>query len=153
MQKKPKKIDMNPKQLRYELQQAYRRLTWKIWVYLKANPDVLEANNNREIFDEMGKIQTQIFMRRYPDHTYEDAFSTQDFISGLEAKYHAEDYYFEQELMDLFRPDIEHDKDWGFRMFVELLFYSGMPESYSKTVHQMVLDEEEAERSTTQAGA
>ena len=69
MRKKPKKIDMNPKQLRYDLHQAYRRLTWKIWVYLKANPDVLEANNNREIFDEMGKIQTQIFMRRYSDHT------------------------------------------------------------------------------------
>ena len=153
MRKKPKKIDMNPNQLRYELHTAYRRLTWKIWVYLKANPDVLEANNNSEIFDEMGKIQTQIFMRRYPDHTYEDAFSTQDFISGLEAKYYAEDYYFEQELMDLFRPGIEHDKEWGFRMFVELLFYSGMPESYSKTVHQMVLDEEEAERSATQARA
>ena len=76
-------------------------------------------------------MRAQIFMQRYPGRTYEDAFSTQDFISGLEAKYHAEDYYFEQELMDLFRPGIEHDKEWGFRMFVELLLYSGMPESYS----------------------
>ena len=33
--KKTKKIDMNSKQLRYDLHQAYRRLTWKIWVYLK----------------------------------------------------------------------------------------------------------------------
>ena len=61
---------MNPKQLRYDLHQAYCRLTWKIWVYLKANPDVLESSDNREIFDETGKIQTQIFMRSYPEHTY-----------------------------------------------------------------------------------
>ena len=132
MRKKPKKIDMNSKQLRYDLHQAYRRLTWKIWVYLKANPDVLESNDNREIFDEIGKIQTQIFMRRYPEHTYEDAFSTQDFISGLEAKYHAEDYYFEQELMDLFRPSTPHDKEWKWKVFVELFFFSANYERYTK---------------------
>ena len=94
---------------------------------------VLGANNNREIFDEMGKIQTQIFMRRYSDHTYEDAFSTQDFISGLEAKYHAEDYYFEQELMDLFRPSTPHDKEWKWKVFVELFFFSRNYERYTKT--------------------
>ena len=133
MRKKPKKIDMNPKQLRYDLHQAYRRLTWKIWVYLKANPDVLESNDNRKIFDEIGKIQTQIFMRRYPEHTYEEAFNTQDFLSYLEAKHHAEDFYFEQELMDLFRPSTPHDKEWKWKVFVELFFFSANNERYTKT--------------------
>ena len=124
---------MNPKQLRYDLHQAYRRLTWKIWVYLKANPDVLESNDNREIFDEIGKIQTQIFMRRYPEHTYEETFNTQDFLSYLEAKYHAEDFYFEQELMDLFRPSTPHDKEWKRKVFAELFFFSANNERYTKT--------------------
>ena len=69
----------------------------------------------------------------------------------MEAKYNADDYYFEQELMDLFRPSVEHDKAWDFKMFVELLFYSGMPESYTKSVHNMVLAEEEAECNSAQA--
>lgn len=142
----PKNFEMDHTRMKRDLLTAYRRVTWKIWVYLKANPDMLEANNNREIFDEMGKIQTQVFMRRYPDHTYEDAFSTQDFISGLEAKYNAEDYYFEQELMDLFRPSVEHNQAWGARLFLELFFYAGMPESYTKSVQQMVLEEEETEQ-------
>ena len=132
MRKKPKKIDMNPKQLRYDLHQAYRRLTWKIWVYLKANPDVLELNDNREFFDEIGKIQTQIFMRRYPEHTYEETFNTQDFLSYLEAKHHAEDFYFEQELLDLFRPSTPHDKEWKWKVFVELFFFSANNERYTK---------------------
>lgn len=43
--------------------------------------------------------------------------------------------------MDLFRTGIEHDKALGFKMFVKLLFYSGMPESYTKSVHQMMFAE------------
>ena len=151
MLKKPKKMKMNSRQVKQDVLTAYRRVTWKIWVYLKANPDVLAENNNQEVFDEVARIQTDMYLRRNPDQTREEAFSTQDFLSDLEATYNAEDYYFEQELMDLFRPGIEHDKAWGFKMFVELLFYSGMPESYTKTVHNMVLAEEEAERNLAQA--
>ena len=142
MLKKPKKMKWNNKQVKRDVLTAYRRITWKIWVYLKANPDVLSRNNNQEVFDGVARIQTDIYLRRNPDQTRDEAFSTQDFLSDLEAKYNADDYYFEQELMDLFRPSIEHDKEWGFRMFLELFFYSGMPESYSKAVHQMVIDEE-----------
>ena len=94
---------------------------------------MLESNDNREIFDEIGKIQTQIFMRRYPEHTYEEAFNTQDFLSYLEAKHHAEDIYFEQELMDLFRPSTPHDKEWKWKVFVELFFFSANNERYTKT--------------------
>ena len=151
MLKKQKKIKWNSRQVKQDVLTAYRRITWKIWVYLKANPDVLAENKNQEVYDEVARIQTDMYLRRNPDQTREEAFSTQDFIADLEAKYNADDYYFEQELMDLFRPSAEHDKEWDFKMFVELLFYSGMPESYSKTVHQMVLDEEEAERNFAQA--
>ena len=151
MLKKPKKMKLNSRQVKQDVLTAYRRITWKIWVYLKANPDVLAENKNQEVYDEVARIQTDMYLRRNPDQTREEALSTQDFIADLEAKYNADDYYFEQELMDLFRPGIEHDKAWGFKMFVELFFYSGMPESYTKTVHNMLLAEEEAERNLAQA--
>ena len=91
-----------------------------------------------------------MYLRRNPDQTREEAFSTQDFISDLEAKYNADDYYFEQELMDLFRPSVEHNQAWGAMLFLELRFYSCMPESYTKSVRNMVLAEEEAERNLAQ---
>ena len=95
--------------------------------------------------------EADMYLRRNPDQTREEAFSTQDFLSDLEAKYHAEDYYFEQELMDLFRPSVEHNQAWGAMLFLELFFYSGMPESYTKSVHNMVLAKEEAECNSAQA--
>ena len=40
---------------------------------------------------------------------------------------------FEQELMDLFRPSIPHDKEWKWKVFVELFFFSANNERYTKT--------------------
>lgn len=151
MLKKPKKMKLNSRQVKQDVLTAYRRITWKIWVYLKANPDVLAENNNQEVYDEVARIQTDMYLRRNPNQTREEAFSTQDFISDLEAKYNADDYYFEQELMDLFRPRVEHNQAWGARLFLELFCYAGMPESYTKSVRNMVLAEEEAERNLAQA--
>lgn len=142
----PKNFEMDHNRMKRDLLTAYRRITWKIWVYLKANPEVLGTNNNQEIFDQVAKVQTNYYLRRNPDQTREEAFSTQDFLSDLEATYNAEDYYFEQELMDLFRPSVEHNQAWGARLFLELFFYAGMPESYTKSVQQMVLEEEETEQ-------
>ena len=146
MLKKPKKMKWNSRQVKQDVLTAYRRITWKIWVYLKANPDVLAENKNQEVYDEVARIQTDMYLRRNPDQTREEAFSTQDFIADLEAKYNADDYYFEQELMDLFRPSVEHNQAWGARLFLELFCYAGMPESYTKSVQQMVLEEEETEQ-------
>ena len=151
MLKKPEKMELNSRQVKRDVLTAYRRVTWKIWVYLKANPDVLAENNNQEVFDEVAKIQTEIYLRRNSNQTHEEAFSTQDFLSDLEAKYNADDYYFEQELMDLFRPGVEHNQAWGAKMFLELFFYSGMPESYTKTVHNMVIAEDETEHNLAQS--
>ena len=149
MQKEPEKR-INVRQLKHDLYTAYRRMTWKIWVYLKSNPDILAANNNQEVFDEVARIQTEIYLRRNPDQTRDEAFSTQDFISDLEAKYNEENYYFEQELMDLFRPSSERKEEWKSRMFLELLFYSGMPESYTKSEYQKMFLEDEQEQSIAQ---
>ena len=146
MQKEPEKR-INVRQLKHDLYTAYRRMTWKIWVYLKSNPDILAANNNREVFDEVARIQTEIYLHKEPNQTRDEAFSTQDFISDLEAKYNEEKYYFEQELMDLFRPSSERNEEWKSRMFVELLFYSGMPESYTKSEYQKMFLEDEQEQS------
>ena len=149
MQKEPEKR-INVRQLKHDLYTAYRRMTWKIWVYLKSNPDILAANNNQEVFDEVARIQTEIYLRRNPDQTRDEAFCTQDFISDLEAKYNEENYYFEQELMDLFRPSSERKEEWKSRMFLELLFYSGMPESYTKSEYQKMFLEDEQEQSIAQ---
>lgn len=149
MQKEPEKR-INVRQLKHDLYTAYRRMTWKIWVYLKSNPDILAANNNREVFDEVARIQTVIYLHKEPNQTRDEAFSTQDFISDLEAKYNEENYYFEQELMDLFRPSSERNEEWKSRMFVELLFYSGMPESYTKSEYQKMFLEDEQEQSIAQ---
>lgn len=149
MQKEPEKR-INVRQLKHDLYTAYRRMTWKIWVYLKSNPDILAANNNQEVFDEVARIQTEIYLRRNPDQTRDEAFSTQDFISDLEAKYNEENYYFEQELMDLFRPSSERKEEWKSRMFLELLFYLGMPESYTKSEYQKMFLEDEQEQSIAQ---
>ena len=145
MLKKQKKIKWNSRQVKQDVLAAHRHITWKIWVYLKTNPDVLAENNNQEIFDQVAKVQTNYYLRRNPNQTREEAFSTQDFISDLEAKYNAEDYYFGQETMDLFRPSTPHDKGWEWQIYVELFFYSMSPESYTKSVHELVLEEEEFE--------
>ncbi len=91
MSENRKKIELDSIQVKQDVLIAYRRITWKIWVYLKANPDVLAVNNNQEIFDEVAKIQTNLYLHCHPNKTYEDALSIQDFLSGLEAKYYAED--------------------------------------------------------------
>ena len=54
----PKNFEMDHNRMKHDLLTAYRRITWKIWVYLKANPDILASNNNQEVFDEVARIQT-----------------------------------------------------------------------------------------------
>jgi hypothetical protein len=40
---------LNSRQVEQDVLTAYRRVTWKIWVHPKANPDVLAENNKRVI--------------------------------------------------------------------------------------------------------
>lgn len=49
--KKPKSLA----RFTYLYRTGYRRLTWRIWVFLKANPDTLQANNNQEILEHLAE--------------------------------------------------------------------------------------------------
>lgn len=69
MLKKPKKMKLNSRQVKQDVLTAYRHITWKIWVYLKANPDVLAENNNQEVFDEVARIQTDMYLHRNPNQS------------------------------------------------------------------------------------
>ena len=127
MPKEPEKHKVDYKKIEYDIMTAYRRITWRIWLYLKANPDVLASNNNRKVLEEVAKIQTKIYLRDNASLTYEKAFEIQDFVSDLMAKTSARDYFFEQDLLDLFRPDAKHDRGWRTKLFFELYFFSINP--------------------------
>lgn len=144
----PKHFELTPEQ-RHEIFVTYRRLAWKLWVYLKANPDILALNNNQEVYDAVQKISVRYFIHKFPDYTFEKALEVQDMISDLEAKYYASDLYFEQDTLDIYRPGIPHDQRWAAVTFIELMFYAISPDSYTKEVHEM-MPEEDSERTRMQ---
>lgn len=137
----PKHFELTPKQ-RYELSVTYRRMAWKVWVYLKANPEILAANNNHEVYDAVQGISVRCFVNKYPDYAYDRALEVQDLISDLEAKYQAYDLYFEQDTLDIYRPGIPHDQRWSAMTFIELMFYAIAPDIYSKDVCAMIEKDE-----------
>lgn len=137
----PKHFELTPEQ-RYELSVTYRRMAWKVWVYLKANHDILASNNNQEVYDTVQKISVRYFIHKFPDYTFEKAFEVQDMISDLEAKYYASDLYFEQDTLDIYRPGIPHDQRWAVLTFIELMFYAIAPDIYSKDVCAMIEKDE-----------
>ena len=137
----PKHFELTPEQ-RYELSVTYRRMAWKVWVYLKANPEILAANNNQEVYDAVQEISARYYMHKYPDQTHERALEVQDLISDLEAKYQASDLYFEQDTLDIYRPGIPHDQRWAAMTFIELMFYAIAPDIYSKDVCAMIEKDE-----------
>ena len=121
---------------------TYRRMAWKVWVYLKANPEILAANNNQEVYDAVQEISVRRFVNKYPDYAYDRALEVQDLISDLEAKYQAYDLYFEQDTLDIYRPGIPHDQRWAAMTFIELMFYAIAPDIYSKDVCAMIEKDE-----------
>ena len=137
----PKHFELTPEQ-RYELSVTYRRMAWKVWVYLKANHDILASNNNQEVYDTVQKISVRYFIHKFPDYTFEKAFEVQDMISDLEAKYYASDLYYEQDTLDIYRPGIPHDQRWAAVTFIELMFYAIAPDIYSKDVCAMIEKDE-----------
>lgn len=137
----PKHFEPTPEQ-RYELSVTYRRMAWKVWVYLKANPEILAANNNQEVYDAVQEISVRRFVNKYPDYAYDRALEVQDLISDLEAKYQAYDLYFEQDTLDIYRPGIPHDQRWAAMTFIELMFYAIAPDIYSKDVCAMIEKDE-----------
>lgn len=139
-----KKKEMNEAERKYRLAQNYRHFAWRIMVYLKAHPDVLNANNNQEVYDAVREIQIQHRLRATPKYTREDAAYFVDFMCELEAKSEGATYYVDQNEMDLYRPSTERNEEWRVMFYLVLMCYDDG--EYTKEVHEAVLAEEEAER-------
>ena len=137
-----KKKEMNEAERKYRFAQHYRHFAWRIMVYLKAHPDILNANNNQEIYDHVRKIQIAYYKKDKPQKNDEEIGSTVDFLVELRIKHDdGNDYFVEQETMELYRPNAVRDKEWEIKAYIEMFFYATMPEIYTKTVHQLSLDE------------
>ena len=139
-----KKKEMNEAERKYRLAQNYRHFAWRIMVYLKAHPDVLNSNNNQEVYDAVREIQIQYHLKHPPKYTREDAAYFVDFMCELEAKREGTEIYVGQNDMDLYRPSMEKDGAWKMMFFIVLMAYD--PGCYTKEIHEAVLAEEEAER-------
>ena len=139
-----KKKEMNEAERKYRLAQNYRHFAWRIMVYLKAHPDVLNEDNNQEVYDAVREIQIKHRLRATPKYTREDAAYFVDFMCELEAKSEGATYYVEQNEMDLYRPSTERNEEWRVMFYLVLMCYDDG--EYTKEVHEAVLAEEEAER-------
>ena len=135
--------EMDAEERLYRLKQSWRHLARRIFVYLKANPNILNSNNNQEVFDYVREIQIRYRKKHTPDYSYEDAVEFEDFMSDLESKADGKNYYVEQEVMDLYRPGVEHSEMWKTLLFNELLTYYISPEIYTKEVHELAEKEDE----------
>ena len=49
--------EMDEEERIYRLRQSWRHLARRIFVYLKANSNILNSNNNQEVFDYVREIQ------------------------------------------------------------------------------------------------
>ena len=139
-----KKKEMNEAERKYRLAQNYRHFAWHIMVYLKAHPNVLNANNNQEVYDAVREIQIQYHLKHTPKYTRDDAAYFVDFMCELEAKHKGTEFYVGQDNMDLYRPSAEKDEAWKMMFFIVLTAYD--PGCYTKEIHEAVLAEEESER-------
>lgn len=133
-------IDIN---LKHRMRQAYRQLAWRIFVYLKANPDVLNVENNREVFCAVREIQIRHRLKKMPKYMRDNVADIVDIISDAEAKSVGLKYFVAQEIMDLYRPSYAHNAEWKVSLSVILLFYE--PEIYTKEIHELALAEDASE--------
>ena len=134
---------MNNAEFNSRIAQAYRQLAWRIMVYLKANPDILDANNNQEIFAAVREIQIKYYLEQTPKYTREDSEAFVDLMSELEAKKYGQTYFVEQQEMELYRSCIKKDRVREAIFMLTLLCYD--TDCYTKEVHEMVMAEEAEE--------
>ena len=135
-----KKKEMNEAERKYRLAQNYRHLAWRIMVFLKAHPDVLNENNNQEVYDAVREIQIQYHLKHTPKYTREDAAYFVDFMCELEAKHEGEKFYVDQREMDYYRPSVEKDEADKLMFYIILMAYDD--DCYTKELHEAVLAEE-----------
>ena len=106
------------------LEQAYVLLAWKIFVYLKANPSVLESNGNREICHAVRELCIQRFTSAEARVTREESTRLIDSVSDAKAASDGAEYFVEQETMDLFHPNRAHDHEWTVQILAELASFN-----------------------------
>lgn len=135
-----KKKEMNEAERKYRLAQNYRHLAWRIMMFLKAHPDVLNANNNQEVYDAVREIQIQYHLKHTPKYTREDVAYFVDFMCELEAKRKGAEYYVDQREMDYYRPSVEKDEADKLMFYIILMAYDD--DCYTKELHEAVLAEE-----------
>ena len=128
--------EMDAEERLYRLKQSWRHLARRIFVYLKANPNILNSNNNQEVFDYVREIQIRYRKTHTPDYSYEDAAEFEDFMCELQSKADGKNYYVEQEVMDLYRPSREDSDTWRMLLFNELLTYYLSPQLYTNAIHE-----------------
>ena len=63
--------EMNYAEQQYRINQAWRHLARRIFVFLKANPDILAINDNQEIFDAVREIQIKHRLKESPGYAYD----------------------------------------------------------------------------------
>ena len=107
-----------------KLEQAYVLLAWRIFVYLKATPDLLEVQSNREIYDAVREICIQHFTREDVNVTREESSKLIDSVSNAKAASDGKEYFIEQETIELYHPSRERDDKWTIRMLIELTFFN-----------------------------
>ena len=129
--------EMDAEERLYRLKQSWRHLARRIFVYLKANPNILNSNNNQEVFDYVREIQIRYRKTHTPDYSYEDAAEFEDFMCELQSKADGKNYYVDQEVMDLYRPSREDSDTWRMLLFNELLTYYLSPQLYTNVIHEL----------------
>lgn len=139
-----KKKEMSEAERKYRFAQHYRHFAWRIMVYLKAHPDILNANNNQEIYDAVREIQIQYHLKHTPRYAREDAAYFVDFMCELEAKSECAKYYVGQREMEYFRPSTELTEADKLMFYIIITAYDDG--CYTKEIHEAVLTEEEAEK-------
>ena len=116
-------VEMNESRKR-RLEQAYVLLAWKIFIYLKANPSVLEINGNREIYDSVRELCIQYFTRDEARVTREESTKLIDSVSDAKAASSGAECFVEQQTMELFHPNRAHDHEWAVQILAELASFN-----------------------------
>ena len=129
-----KNKEMNKAEIKERLLKAYRHFAWRIMVYLKANPDVLNTNNNQEVYDAVREIQIQYHLKHTPRYTREDAAYFVDFMCELEAKSKGAEFYVDQREMNYYRPSVEKNEadKLMFSSFLRLMIPVATPRKFTK---------------------
>ena len=76
--------DMNEAERRHRINQAWRHLARRIFVFLKANPDVLASNNNQEVFDVVREIQIKYRLKQTAKYTKSSSglYAEREYVPG-----------------------------------------------------------------------